>query len=42
YNMVKQVSPLGFILGDEGSGAVLGKQLVSDALKNQLSEGLKE
>ncbi len=40
--IVKQVSPLGFILGDEGSGASLGKQLVSDALKNQLSEELKE
>jgi N-acetylglucosamine kinase-like BadF-type ATPase len=36
------VSPLGFILGDEGSGAVLGKLLVSDLLKNQLPEGLKE
>jgi len=35
-------TPLGFILGDEGSGASLGKQLVSDALKNQLSEELKE
>jgi len=40
--IVKQVPPLGFILGDEGSGASLGKQLVSDALKNQLSEELKE
>lgn len=40
--IVKQISPLGFILGDEGSGAVLGKQLVGDALKNQLTEGLKE
>ena len=39
--IVKQVSPLGFILGDEGSGASLGKKLVSDALKNQLSEELK-
>jgi glucosamine kinase len=28
------VPPLGFILGDEGSGAALGKQLVSDYLKN--------
>ncbi len=37
-----QISPLGFILGDEGSGAHLGKLLVGDALKNQLSEGLKE
>lgn len=38
----KQISPLGFILGDEGSGASLGKLLVSDALKNQLAAGLKE
>lgn len=40
--IVKQISPLGFILGDEGSGAVLGKHLLSDALKNRLTEGLKE
>ncbi|OJV80499.1 MAG: ATPase [Bacteroidia bacterium 44-10] len=40
--IVKQISPLGFILGDEGSGAVLGKNLVGDALKNQLTDGLKE
>ena len=39
-NLVKNVSPLGFILGDEGSGAVLGKLLVGDVLKNQLSETL--
>lgn len=38
----KQISPLGFILGDEGSGAALGRQLVADALKNQLTPGLKE
>ena len=37
-----QISPLGFILGDEGSGAALGRQLVGDALKNQLTPGLKE
>lgn len=36
------VSPLGFILGDEGSGACLGKLLVSDLLKNQLPAELKE
>lgn len=41
-DIVNNVSPLGFILGDEGSGAVLGKLLVGDVLKNQLSEGLKE
>lgn len=36
------VPSLGFILGDEGSGAVLGKRLVGDLLKNQLGEDLKE
>ncbi len=36
------VSPLGFILGDEGSGAVLGKLLVSDLLKNQMGQELKD
>jgi len=40
--IVFQVSPLGFILGDEGSGAALGRELVGDALKNQLTPGLKE
>lgn len=32
------VSPLGYILGDEGSGATLGKHLVGDCLKHQLPE----
>lgn len=36
--MVANVSPLGFILGDEGSGAYIGKRLVGDVLKHQLSE----
>lgn len=40
--IVKNVSPLGFILGDEGSGAVLGKLLVGDVLKNQLPVALQE
>jgi glucosamine kinase len=35
--IVDNVSPLGFILGDEGSGAVLGKILIGDILKKQLS-----
>lgn len=34
------VSPLGYILGDEGSGAVLGKYLIGDVLKNQLPKPL--
>ena len=40
--IVNHISPLGFILGDEGSGAVLGKLLVGDILKNQLSPAIKE
>lgn len=31
--VVKNVSPLGFILGDEGSGAYMGKLLVADVLR---------
>lgn len=41
-NIVENVSPLGFILGDEGSGAVLGKLLVSDCLKYQLTPALEQ
>ena len=40
--IVDNVSPLGYILGDEGSGAVLGKLLVCDVLKNQLPKELCE
>ena len=40
--VVDNVSPLGYILGDEGSGAVLGKLLVGDVLKKQLPEHLCE
>ncbi|MDR1344712.1 MAG: ATPase [Tannerellaceae bacterium] len=40
--IVSNVSPLGYILGDEGSGAVLGKRLVGDCLKNQLPGHLIE
>lgn len=38
--IVQNVSPLGFILGDEGSGASLSKVFVADCLKNQLSNDL--
>ena len=41
-NIEKNVSPLGFILGDEGSGASMGKRLVADCLKNQLPESLNK
>ena len=40
--IVKQVSPLGFILGDEGSGAYMGKLLVGNVLKNQLPKEIIE
>ena len=33
---------LGYILGDEGSGAHLGRQLVSDCIKKQLPSDLRE
>ena len=36
------VPPMGYILGDEGSGAVLGRQLVSDIVKGQLSQELRD
>lgn len=41
-HIADNVSPLGFILGDEGSGACLGKLLVGDILKNQMTPELKE
>jgi len=37
----KTVPSLGFILGDEGGGAALGKRLVADIWKNQLGSELK-
>lgn len=41
-DIVKNVSPLGYILGDEGSGAVLGRKLVSDILKRQLPGDIRD
>lgn len=38
--VVSNVPPLGYILGDEGSGADIGKSIVSAALKGLLSEEL--
>ncbi|MCX6335368.1 MAG: ATPase [Bacteroidia bacterium] len=38
--VVSNVSPLGYILGDEGGGAVLGKKLLSAVLKKQVPENV--
>lgn len=40
--VIENVSPLGYVLGDEGSGAVLGRLFLGACLKNQLSRGIKE
>lgn len=37
-NIIKGIPAGGFILGDEGSGAVLGKNLIADYIKNQMPE----
>ena len=39
-NITENVSPLGYILGDEGSGAVLGRTLVGDLIKGDMPSGL--
>lgn len=36
------VSPLGYILGDEGGGAVLGRKMVSAVLKKQVPKDITE
>ncbi len=42
-NIIKeQIKPLGFILGDEGSGAALGKALLLRLLRGQLTPKLSE
>lgn len=40
--ITRNISPLGYILGDEGSGAYLGKKFIADCLKEQLPEYLKQ
>jgi glucosamine kinase len=38
--IASNVPPLGYILGDEGGGAVIGRKLVSSVLKKQLPENI--
>jgi len=40
--IVDHVSPLGFMLGDEGGGAVLGRLFIGSCLKNQFTPAIKE
>ena len=40
--IVDHVSPLGYILGDEGSGAVMGRKLLGDFLKKVMPENLRK
>lgn len=41
-SIVEQIPSLGYVLGDEGSGAALGKRLLSDAFKNQLPDSIRD
>lgn len=40
--IVDNIPPLGYILGDEGSGAALGRRLVNNMLKRRYEPALKE
>jgi len=40
--IAKNVSPLGYVLGDEGSGNAIGRKLLSDILKNQLPAAVRD
>ena len=38
--IVRSISPLGYVLGDEGSGSAIGRRLVADALRGILPDDL--
>jgi glucosamine kinase len=40
--IIEHVPPLGFILGDEGSGAVIGRKLMADFLKGIMPENISD
>lgn len=41
-NIVMNTPPLGYILGDEGSGAYLGKRFLNELFKGKLPQSLKQ
>jgi len=41
-NITHSISPLGFILGDEGSGAVMGRKLLGDYFKEVMPAPLRD
>ena len=41
-SVVRSIAPLGYILGDEGSGAVLGKKFLGDCFKTQVPPKLQQ
>ena len=40
-NVIENIPPMGFIIGDEGSGAVMGRNLLSDYFKFVMPEELR-
>ena len=42
HAIIEHIKPLGYILGDEGSGVALGKSLLRKLLRNEFSEQLSQ
>ncbi len=41
-DIIENISPLGFLLGDEGSGAAIGRRFIADLLKHQYPKELSD
>jgi glucosamine kinase len=42
HNIVQNIDSLGFVMGDEGSGAVIGKKLLSDYMRGYMPEHIRQ